>query len=421
MMLTLDMILSENHAQSSDRAYVRHAVACSPFVTRLFTKDATLLSDLLVNLHLEYQLADMEFFITQQNIVDEISLKSALRRLRQQVMARIIVRDLNQLASLDEVLRTVSHLAELAINTAIQFLTSWLGAQYGQATNSAGQIQDLIVVGMGKLGGYELNVSSDIDLIFAYEDEGETNGSTRISNQEFFTRLAKKLIAAIDEITEDGFVFRVDMRLRPFGGEGALVSNLDALEDYYQNNGREWERYAWIKGRVIAGNSQKIIAVLKPFVFRKYLDFGAFASMRDLKIQIKRDVNSKGMQDNIKLGSGGIREIEFIAQVFQLTRGGQDLSLQVKPTLTVLAVLKSKGLLSESTVDDLTQAYVFLRNLEHRLMYVEDAQTQELPKTDAAKARIALAMCFQDQPDVRCMGAVFSAAQSLSLTSAAIF
>ena len=400
MMLTIDMILSENQAPSSDRAYVRHALLCSPFVTRLFTKDATLVSDLLANLHLEYQLADMELFIAQQNIVDEISLKSALRRLRQQVMVRIIVRDLNQLASLDEVLRTVSHLAELAIKTAIKFLTSWLGAQYGQATNSAGQVQDLIVVGMGKLGGYELNVSSDIDLIFAYEDEGETNGSSRVSNQEFFTRLAKKLIAAIDEITEDGFVFRVDMRLRPFGGEGALVSNLDALEDYYQNNGREWERYAWIKGRVIAGNSQKIIAVLKPFVFRKYLDFGAFASMRDLKIQIKRDVNSKGMQDNIKLGSGGIREIEFIAQVFQLTRGGQDLSLQVKPTLTVLAVLKSKGLLSESTVDDLTQAYVFLRNLEHRLMYVEDAQTQELPKTDAAKARIALAMCFQDQPDV---------------------
>jgi glutamate-ammonia-ligase adenylyltransferase len=311
-------------------------------------------------------------------------------------MVRIIVRDLNQLASLDEVLRTISHLAELAIKTAIKFLTNWLGVQYGQATNNEGKVQDLIVVGMGKLGGYELNVSSDIDLIFAYEDEGSTNGSSQISNQEFFTRLAKKLIAAIDEITEDGFVFRVDMRLRPFGGEGALVSNLDALEDYYQNNGREWERYAWIKGRVIAGNSQKINAVLRPFVFRKYLDFGAFASMRDLKIQIKRDVNSKGMQDNIKLGSGGIREIEFIAQVFQLTRGGQDLSLQVKPTLAVLAVLKSKGLLPESTVDDLSKAYVFLRNLEHRLMYVEDAQTQELPKTDSAKARIALMMCFKD-------------------------
>ena len=400
MMLTLDIILSENHAQYSDEAYIRHALNCSPFVTRLLTKDAILLSDLLSNLHLEYQLADMEFFLSLQNIVDEISLKSALRRLRQQVITRIIVRDLNRLADLDEVLRTISHLAELAIKTSIKFLNRWLGLQYGQPTNSEGQVQDLIVVGMGKLGGYELNVSSDIDLIFAYEDEGNTNGCSQISNQEFFTRLAKKLIAAIDEITEDGFVFRVDMRLRPFGSEGALVSNLDALEDYYQNNGREWERYAWIKGRVIAGNSKKINGVLRPFVFRKYLDFGAFASMRDLKIQIKRDVNSKGMQDNIKLGSGGIREIEFIAQVFQLTRGGQDLSLQVKPTLAVLTILKNKGLLPESTVDDLTIAYVFLRNLEHRLMYVEDAQTQELPKSDSAKARIALMIGFKDQQDV---------------------
>ncbi|HYN53737.1 MAG TPA: bifunctional [glutamate--ammonia ligase]-adenylyl-L-tyrosine phosphorylase/[glutamate--ammonia-ligase] adenylyltransferase, partial [Methylotenera sp.] len=213
-------------------------------------------------------------------------------------------------------------------------------------------------------------------------------------NQDFFTKLAKKLIAAIDEMTEDGFVFRVDMRLRPFGSEGALVSSLDALEDYYQNNGREWERYAWIKGRVITQNGHTLEKLLKPFVFRKYLDFGAFASMRDLKIQIQRDVNSKGMHDNIKLGRGGIREIEFIAQVFQLIRGGQDSSLQIKPTLAVLALLKSKGLLPEKTVDELSEAYVFLRNLEHRLMYVENAQTHELPKTDTARVRIAKAMNF---------------------------
>ncbi|MBA3697199.1 MAG: bifunctional [glutamate--ammonia ligase]-adenylyl-L-tyrosine phosphorylase/[glutamate--ammonia-ligase] adenylyltransferase, partial [Methylotenera sp.] len=174
------------------------------------------------------------------------------------------------------------------------------------------------------------------------------------------------------------------------------VSSLDALEDYYQNNGREWERYAWIKGRAIAGNSQKLTPLLKPFVFRKYLDFGAFASMRDLKIQIQRDVNSKGMHDNIKLGRGGIREIEFIVQVFQLIRGGRDTSLQIKPTLAVLELLKNKGLLPENTVNELTEAYVFLRNLEHRLMYVEDAQTQELPKSDEAKVRIAKAMNFPD-------------------------
>lgn len=397
-MLSLDNLLSENRAPSSDEAYVRHAISCSPFVRRLFTKDAGLLNDLLVNLHQEYLLSDMQHFLTQQKIVDEISLKLAVRLLRQQVMARIIVRDLNVLAgstanSLHEVMRTTTHLAEFVINTSIDYLNSWLVERYGQPVDQNGIAQSFIVIGMGKLGGRELNVSSDIDLIFAYAVEGQTQSEAPMSNQEFFTRLAKKLIATIDEITEDGFVFRVDMRLRPFGSEGALVSNLDALEDYYQNNGREWERYAWIKGHEVTGGKQ-VSHLLKPFVFRKYLDFGAFVSMRDLKIQIQRDVNSKGMHDNIKLGRGGIREIEFIAQVFQLIRGGQDVSLQIKPTLSVLDLLKTKGLLPEKTVSELTEAYVFLRNLEHRLMYVEDAQTQELPKSDDAKARIARAMNF---------------------------
>lgn len=397
-MLSLDNLLSENRAPSSDEAYVRHAISCSPFVRRLFTKDAGLLNDLLVNLHQEYLLSDMQHFLTQQKIVDEISLKRAVRLLRQQVMARIIVRDLNGLAgstanSLHEVMRTTTYLAECVINTSIDYLNSWLVERYGQPVDQNGIAQSFIVIGMGKLGGRELNVSSDIDLIFAFAAEGQTQSETPMSNQEFFTRLAKKLIATIDEITEDGFVFRVDMRLRPFGSEGALVSNLDALEDYYQNNGREWERYAWIKGHEVTGGKQ-VSHLLKPFVFRKYLDFGAFASMRDLKIQIQRDVNSKGMHDNIKLGRGGIREIEFIAQVFQLIRGGQDVSLQIKPTLAVLDLLKTKGLLPEKTVSELTEAYVFLRNLEHRLMYVEDAQTQELPKSDEAKARIARAMNF---------------------------
>lgn len=392
-MLTLDNLLSETRMPSSDEAYVRHAITCSPFVARLFTKDAGLMNDLLANLHQAYQLIDMQNFLMQQNIFDEITLKRALRLLRQRVMAHIIVRDLNGLADLQEVMRTTSSLAECAINTATDYLNTWQVQAFGQPVDAQGRPQSLIVIGMGKLGGGELNVSSDIDLIFAFESEGETQTEKPISNQDFFTRLAKKLIAVIDEITEDGFVFRVDMRLRPFGSEGALVSNLDALEEYYQNNGREWERYAWIKGREVTSGDQ-VSRLLKPFVFRKYLDFGAFASMRDLKIQIQRDVNSKGMHDNIKLGRGGIREIEFIAQVFQLIRGGQDVSLQIKPTLKVLELLSNKGLLPEKTVIELSEAYTFLRNLEHRLMYVDDAQTQELPKTDEAKERIARAMNF---------------------------
>jgi len=254
--------------------------------------------------------------------------------------------------------------------------------------------QQLIVVGMGKLGGNELNVSSDIDLIFAFEEDGETNGSKLLSNHEFFTRVAKKLIAAIDEITQDGFVFRVDMRLRPYGSDGPLACSFAMMEEYYQNQGREWERYAWIKGRVIAGPGHNLANLLRPFVFRKYLDFGAFASMRDLKVQIQRDVNRRDMHDNIKLGRGGIREIEFIAQVFQLIRGGQDSSLQIRPTLSVLALLQSRQLLPLQTVNELASAYVFLRNLEHRLQYMEDAQTQELPVTAESQARIALSMNY---------------------------
>ncbi|MEO6118302.1 MAG: bifunctional glutamine synthetase adenylyltransferase/deadenyltransferase, partial [Methylotenera sp.] len=201
-MLTLDHILSENRATSSDEAYVRHAVACSPFVARLLTKDALLLNDLLVNLHQQYQLSDMQNFLSQQNIIDEVTLKRALRVLRRQVLARMIVRDLNGLADLKEVMLTTSLLAEVTTHTAIKFLSNWLTPEYGVPTNAQGDPQSLIVIGMGKLGGYELNVSSDIDLIFAYEDDGNTNGNKPISNQEFFTKLAKKLIAAIDEMTE---------------------------------------------------------------------------------------------------------------------------------------------------------------------------------------------------------------------------
>ncbi len=394
-MLTHDNSISDSRMPANGEAFIAHAVSCSPFLARLLAKDASLQLDLLENLHKNYKIEDMQKFLQMQNIFDENSLKRALRFLRRHVMARIIVRDLNNLADLHEVMHTTSTLAECVINTALDYLNSWLVETYGQPVDAEGFPQRLIVIGMGKLGGYELNVSSDIDLIFAYESEGETRSEKPMSNQDFFTRLAKKLISAIDETTEDGFVFRVDMRLRPFGSEGALVSNLYALEYYYQNNGREWERYAWIKGREVTGGSQ-VSKLLKPFVFRKYLDFGAFDSMRDLKIQIQRDVNSKGMHDNIKLGRGGIREIEFIAQVFQLIRGGRDVALQIKPTLSVLQLLKEMGILSEQAVDELSEAYYFLRNLEHRLMYLEDAQTHDLPKSDEARERIAKAMNFPD-------------------------
>jgi [glutamine synthetase] adenylyltransferase / [glutamine synthetase]-adenylyl-L-tyrosine phosphorylase len=374
--------------------------ACSPFMFRLLSKDKGILEDLLQNGDVSYQLGGMQHFLDGYEINSEETLKKALRKLRQYVLARIIWRDLNGLADFNEVVKTISDFADFAIKVTVNYLSAWLTTQYGQPLDAEGNLQSLMVIGMGKLGGAELNVSSDIDLIFAYAHEGQTAGDKQISNQDFFVKLAKQFIAVLDDVTEDGFVFRVDMRLRPFGSEGVLVSNLDALENYYQNNGREWERYAWIKGRDITGDNT-VTTLLKPFIYRKYLDYGALASMRDLKVQIQREVNvrnakSTGGKDNIKLGRGGIREIEFIAQVFQLIRGGQETSLQIRPTLQVLALLKDKELLPAKDVKALCEAYVFLRNLEHRLMYVEDAQTQDLPKQTDGQQRIASAMGFAD-------------------------
>jgi glutamate-ammonia-ligase adenylyltransferase len=398
-MRTLADILETPDPLNKDESRLRHAIACSPFMKRLLNSDAGLLADILQNMHAPLTDHHMRDWLAEQPVTDEPKLKRALRKLRQRVMVRIITRDLNDLADLHEVTLTISQLAEVAVQFALQHHTRWLEEIYGKVLGESGAAQQMIVVGMGKLGGYELNVSSDIDLIFAFEEDGATNGARQLSNVDYFTRLGKKLIAAIDEVTEDGFVFRVDMRLRPYGSEGALACSFEMLEEYYQTQGREWERYAWIKGRVIAGPERELHDMLRPFVFRKYLDFGAFASMRDLKLQIQRDVNRRDMHDNIKLGRGGIREIEFIAQVFQLIRGGKDTSLQIRPTRQVLHLLAQKGLMTQQAVAELEAAYIFLRNLEHRLQYVEDAQTHDLPKSPDSKARIALAMSYLDHSD----------------------
>ena len=408
-MPNLDQITDPNAVLADDELRIPHALRCSPFARRLLSSNSELLPELLQTMHKPFLEQEMRDWLANRQVTDEESLKRALRQLRQRVMLRAIVRDLNGVdvfdfvSNLHEVMHTMSSLAEVAVQFSLQHLAAWQEAIHGVPRDAGQKRQELIVVGMGKLGGRELNVSSDVDLIFAYEESGETDGNKSISNHDFFLRLAKKLIAALDEITVDGFVFRVDMRLRPYGSDGPLACSFAMLEDYYQNQGREWERYAWIKGRVIAGSGEELARMLRPFVFRKYLDYGAFASMRDLKIQIQRDVNRRDLHDNIKLGRGGIREIEFIAQVFQLIRGGRDASLQIRTTLDVLRLLESKGLLSPQTVNELSAAYAFLRNLEHRLQYVEDAQTHSLPTTPEAQARIALAMGYGDWPAMKSM------------------
>lgn len=334
------------------------------------------------------------------------ALKRELRALRAFTMAHLAVRDLTGLAPLAEVVETMTSLAEVTVNAALAFFHAGLAAQHGEPRGADGQALTLAVVGMGKLGGRELNVSSDIDLIFVYPEEGQTDKG--LDNYDFFSRLGKRLINAIDDVTGDGRVFRVDMRLRPNGDSGPLVCSLDSLENYFITQGREWERYAWIKGRVMNDlcqtcHAQALAQVVRPFVFRKYLDFGAINAMRDLHAQIRREVARKDMADHVKLGPGGIREIEFIAQVFQLIRGGRDSQLQVKPTLEVLARLAERNFLSPDAVAELTRAYDFLRRVEHRLQWFEDAQTHRLPGIESGggqdRARLAASMGFAGWDD----------------------
>ena len=370
----------------------------SRFLSRLAVARPAIAVEVAAAWHAPFDLDSLNGWLAQQEI-SEPALKSLLRRMKQRAYMHIGARDLAGLAALEEVTEGMTLLAEKSVQLALQVLTEHLATRHGLPRNEAGEVQELIVIGMGKLGGRELNVSSDIDLIFVYPEDGETDGERPISNFEFFNRLGRQLINAIADITEDGQVFRVDMRLRPNGDSGPLVASFDMLETYFISQGREWERYAWIKARPLTGpRLGDLEAVRRPFVFRKYLDYGTINAMRELHAQIRREVERKDMADNIKLGPGGIREIEFIAQVFQLIRGGRDHSLQMKPTCKVLQRLAERGLLPAETCSALTTAYVFLRQLEHRLQYLDDAQTHSLPGNPEDRQIVAAAMGFADFP-----------------------
>ncbi len=332
-------------------------------------------------------------------VVDEAGLHAVLRRFRREQMVRIVWRDINGQAALAETLEDLSELADASIQAALARLYPWAVEQYGVPRDESGDEQGLVVLGMGKLGARELNLSSDIDLIYAFPSSGETDGRRSLSNEEFFQRLCQRLTRALDAITEDGFVFRVDLRLRPFGDSGPLVCSFGALEDYYQSQAREWERYAMIKARVVAGAAaatERLTDMLRPFVYRRYLDFGAIESLRDMKRLIASELHRKGMDANVKLGPGGIREIEFIGQAFQLIRGGRDRELQVRPILTVLERLEAKGLLPAFAVRDLAEAYRFLRLVENRIQAWRDEQTHRLPADPAGRLRLARSMGFGD-------------------------
>ncbi len=364
-----------------------------------------LLPELLDDLASEYGPGHYveQLYYLLQGVQSEQQLHQLLRRFRHREMVRIIWRDLNRLAEMEQTTTDLSRLADACIDQALAWLYrdasgKW-GVPHSRATKGRpAEPQQLVVLGMGKLGAGELNLSSDIDLIFAFPELGETQGGSRcLDNSTFFNKLGQKLIQALDSQTVDGFVFRVDMRLRPYGQSGILVPSFAAIEEYYQDQGRDWERYAMIKARVVAGDKQAgalLMQDLRPFVYRKYLDYSAFDSLREMKAMINREVRRKNMQGNVKLGAGGIREIEFIAQAFQLIRGGRDSRLQQRELRWVLGLLPETVGMPQQAADELYQAYRFLRNTEHAIQAVADKQTQELPEEPLEQLRIAFSMGF---------------------------
>lgn len=379
-------------------------LVCSDYVSRQFIHHKeTIAQQWLAGEYsrpfLENEMAD-KLAESLQSVDTEAKLLQVLRHFRNQQMVRITFRDINGLAELNEVLADLTELANCTIRQALDWLDKLQQKEFGTPLDSNGEPIPLIVIGMGKLGAYELNFSSDVDLIFAFSEHGETvNGPRSITHNEYFIKLGQRLINALDKNTSDGFVFRVDMRLRPFGQSGPLVVTYDALEAYYATHGREWERYALIKARVITGNESDqnyLCSILTPFVYRRYIDFGVFESLREMKAMIAREVKQKKKEHNVKLGAGGIREIEFLAQAFQLLRGGRETQLQERQLQKVLAYLGEQHLIPEYVVAELLKSYDFLRRTEHRIQQIDDKQTHNLPEYDFPRARIAYGMNYPD-------------------------
>ncbi|SFR55634.1 bifunctional [glutamate--ammonia ligase]-adenylyl-L-tyrosine phosphorylase/[glutamate--ammonia-ligase] adenylyltransferase [Thiomicrospira sp. ALE5] len=333
-------------------------------------------------------------------VATDAELVKVLRELRREIMVSIAVRDLAGAASLTESLRSLSELADGLVGGALAYWEPVFEQKFGQPMGrDSGMPQKMVIIGMGKLGGHELNFSSDIDLIFVFPEAGSTNGTRQISNDQFFSKLGQALNKSLTEMTEDGIVYRVDMRLRPFGDAGPLAISFAGMEHYYEAHGRAWERYALVKARAIAGpedTAEELFDILRPFVYRRYVDYTAMDSLRDLKRMIMAEVRKKGMESNVKLGRGGIREIEFIVQAFQLVHGGRDLHLQGRQLLPTLQYLAAQDYIAPQDADDLAKAYTFLRFTENRLQAWNDQQTHDLPESPHQQLMLAQAMGFVD-------------------------
>ena len=375
--------------------------ACSQFITDSWLRQPDLIPELVDTGDLfssEYR----DGYLTQlqsKAFANEADLAKQLRQFRRREMVRIAWRDLAGWADLNETLSDLTALAEACIQTALDFFYQQACQRWGTPTLANGTPFNIVVLGMGKLGAWELNYSSDIDLIFAYAEEGILNSKKEISYGEFFTRICRSLVKALDEITVDGFVFRTDVRLRPFGDSGPLIMTFDGMENYYLTQAREWERYAMIKARQVAGDfdtGKQLAALIKPFVYRRYLDYGAFEELRSLKFQITQELKRKERMENVKLGPGGIREVEFIGQAFQLIRGGQEPALQQREIQVILAVLDELQLMTSADVATLQFAYRFLRRVENHIQQYQDRQTHDLPKDPKVQSILAFSMDFSD-------------------------
>ncbi|HKJ89459.1 MAG TPA: bifunctional [glutamate--ammonia ligase]-adenylyl-L-tyrosine phosphorylase/[glutamate--ammonia-ligase] adenylyltransferase, partial [Gammaproteobacteria bacterium] len=398
-------VLAEVLLEDADRreAWLR-VLSASPFVHREVRRYPEMVHDLVTDprwLDEDWTPEDIRARVrgAVANCTERVEFMAALRRVRHWLMVRIAFRDLMGWVGFPQTARETTALAEAATEAALAFAREELKERFGTPRTTDGSEATLTVLGMGKLGGGELNFSSDIDLVFLYTGEGETDGPKSADNGAYFTRLGRSLIQLLSELTADGFAFRVDMRLRPHGDGGALAQPLDGMEEYYQVHGREWERYALVKARPIAGNldqGERLLAELRPFIFRRYLDFGAVEAVRDLKTQIQRQVESRRYHDDLKLGRGGIREIEFIVQAFQLLHGGRNKELRGRPTLAMLESLREVGLLPGRDVDHLQRAYLFLRGLENHLQMAGDEQTHRLPGEPTARDALALTLDFAD-------------------------
>lgn len=377
-----------------------YAVAMSDFVEKVLQKQPHLLEQWWEN---SPAFSDCDQYSERLNaqlskVLDDSALYKTLREFRNIEMAKLSFCQSLNLATVEEIFIRLSQLAESLIIGARDWLYQQACNEMGVPMDEQGNPQQLYILGMGKLGGFELNFSSDIDLIFTYPSQGETyiegtNARRAVDNQKFFTRLGQRLINALDDFTPDGFVYRTDMRLRPFGDSGSLALSFSAMEQYYQDQGRDWERYAMIKGRILGAQTDDphvayLQNMLRPFVYRRYIDFSVIQSLREMKGKIEREVRRRGLKDNIKLGAGGIREVEFIVQVFQLIRGGREITLQQDSLLKLLPEIARLNLITEAQYQDLRESYIFLRRVENVLQAINDQQTQTLPTDKLDQQRL---------------------------------